>query len=201
MRWTDSRRQTAASYFFLLSAVLAGVVPLEKGVEYHAFGMLEGVFALLLSYLLVLRGAWPRPRCITSWAAVIYGLVATAQVLGVLLPPPGLLQWVVVTGVAISAWGAFGGGSRRRLLASLGTLAVILAVVRYSVIPVLWARIGPAAGTAFGLGDMAESGRRIFADWHPVTPAAQLLGFAAVCCWVLGTRLVLGAEETAAVVD
>ncbi|HEX8244833.1 MAG TPA: hypothetical protein VF541_15100, partial [Longimicrobium sp.] len=47
-----------------------------------------------------------------------------------------------------------------------------------------------AQGTAFGLGDVAEGARRIFADWHPVRPAGELLGFAAVCCWALATRLV-----------
>jgi hypothetical protein len=193
MSWTRSRREMAAAYVFLLAAVLAGITPVEKGVEYHAFGMLEGVLALLLGYLLVLRGVWPRPRCVTRWAVLIYGVVATAQLLGVLLPPPGLVQWVVVAGVAVSAWGAFS-GSRRRLVASLGTLAVMLALVRYSVIPVLWQRIGPAAGTAFGLGDVAESGRRIFADWHPTTPAAQLVAFLAVCGWALGTYLAMEAE-------
>jgi hypothetical protein len=189
MRWTEARRALASAYLVLLAAVLAGVVPAGQGVEYHLFGMLEGVFALLLAYLLVLRGAWPRAGGVAGWAARVYGVVATAQVLGVLLPPPGVVQWVVVAGVAISAWGAFSASSRRRLMASLGSLAVLLALVRYSVIPVLWARIGPAAGTAFGLGDVAESGRRIFADWQPPTAAAQLFGFAAVCAWALATRV------------
>jgi len=116
--------------------------------------------------------------------------VATAQVLELLFPPPGLVQWVVVTGVAITAWSVFSAGSPRRLVASLASLAVVLALVRYSVIPVLWAHLGPAQGTALGLGDIAESARRVFADWHPVRPAGELLGFVAVCCWALATRLV-----------
>jgi hypothetical protein len=97
---------------------------------------------------------------------------------------------VVVAGLAITAWSVFSGGTPRRLVASLASLAVILALVRYSVIPVLWTRIGPAQGTAFGLGDVAESARRIFADWQPARPAGELLGFAAVCLWALATRLV-----------
>lgn len=190
MTWTPARRGVAAALLFLLAAVLAGVVPLEHGVEYHVFGIVEGLFALLLAYLLVLRGAWAAPAGVAGWAALAYGTVATAQVLEFLFPPPGLVQWVVVAGMAITAWSVFSGGTPRRLVASLASLAVILALVRYSVIPALWTHIGPAQGTAFGLGDVAESARRIFADWHPVRPAGELLGFAAVCCWALATRLV-----------
>ncbi|HEX6749794.1 MAG TPA: hypothetical protein VF092_21055 [Longimicrobium sp.] len=187
---TPAQRAVAAALLFLAAAVLAGVAPVENGVEYRVFGIVEGLFALLMAYLLVLRGAWAAPVGVPGWAAVVYGTVATAQVLGFLFPPPGLVQWVVVTGIAITAWSVFSAGSPRRLVASLASLAVILALVRYSVIPVLWTRIGPAQGTAFGLGDLAEGARRIFADWRPVKPAGELLGFLAVCCWALATRLV-----------
>ena len=187
---TPDRRAVSAALLFLAAGVLAGIVPLERGVEYHVFGLVEGLFALLLAYILVLRGAWPSPAGAAGWAAVVYGTLATAQVLEFLFPPPGLLQWVVVGGVAITAWSVFSAGSPRRLVASLASLAIILALVRYSVIPVLWARLGPAQGTAFGIGDLAESARRIFADWRPVRPGGELLGFFAVCCWALATRLV-----------
>jgi hypothetical protein len=190
MRWTPAQRAVAASLLFLLSAVLAGVVLVEHGVEYHLFGIVEGIFALLLGYILVMRGAWATPSGLCGWAAVVYGTVATAQVLELLFPPPGLVQWVVVTGVAITAWSVFSAGSPRRLVASLASLAVVLALVRYSVIPVLWTHLGPAEGTALGLGNIAESARRVFADWHPVRPAGELIGFVAICCWALATRLV-----------
>jgi hypothetical protein len=190
MRWTAAQRAVAASLLFLASAVLAGVTLVEHGVEYHLFGLVEGIFALLLGYILVLRGAWASPSGVCGWVAVVYGTVATAQVLELLFPPPGLVQWVVVTGVAISAWSVFSAGSPRRLVASLASLAVVLALVRYSVIPVLWAHLGPAQGTALGLGNIAESARRVFADWHPVRPAGELVGFVAVVCWALATRLV-----------
>ena len=190
MTWTAAQRAVGASLLFLLSAVLAGMVLVEHGVEYHLFGLVEGIFALLLGYILVLRDAWAASSGLCGWAAVVYCTVATAQVLELLFPPPGLVQWVVVTGVAITAWSVFSAGSPRRLVASLASLAVVLALVRYSVIPVLWAHLGPAQGTALGLGDIAESARRVFADWHPVRPAGELLGFVAVCCWALATRLV-----------
>jgi hypothetical protein len=197
MRGTAAQRAVAASLLFLVSAVLAGVTLVEHGVEYHLFGLVEGVFALLLGYILVLRGAWPAPAGVCGWAAVVYGTVATAQVLELLFPPPGLVQWVVVTGVAITAWSVFNAGTPRRLVASLASLAVVLALVRYSVIPVLWAHLGPAQGTALGLGNLAESARRVFADWRPVRPASELVGFVAICCWALATRLVWAPTGTA----
>ena len=186
---TAAQRAVAASLLFLAAAVLAGVTLVEHGVEYHLFGLIEGIFALLLGYLLVLRGAWAAPSGVVGWIAVIYGTIATAQVLELLYPPPGLVQWVVVTGVAITAWSVFSAGSPRRLVASLASLAVVLALVRYSVIPVLWNHLGPAEGTAFGLGNLAEGARRVFADWQPVRHATELVGFVAVCCWALATRL------------
>ena len=189
VRATQAQRAVAAALLFLGAAALAGVSPVERGVEYRTFGLVEGLFALLLVYLLLLRGAWARPVNALGWVAVAYGTVATAQVLELLFPPPGLVEWVVVAGVAIAAWGVFAGGTRKRLVASLASLAVLLALLKFSMIPVLWERVGPAPGTAFGLGDLAESARRLFADHRPLRPGGELLGFAAVCCWALATRL------------
>ena len=189
-RRTDAQRATAAGLLFLAAGALAGVAPVEGAVEYRIFGMVEGVFALLLAYLLMMRGAWTRPAGALGWMAVAYGTVATAQVLELLFPPPGLVEWVVVAGVAIAAWGVFSGGTRRRLVGSLASLAVLLALLKFSVIPVLWERLGgPAQGTAFGLGDLAETVRRVFADHRPMRRGGELVGFAALCCWALATRV------------
>jgi hypothetical protein len=192
---THAQRHVAAALVFLASAAVAGVALVPEGVEYRAFGMVEGVFALLLSYLLVFRGAWDPPQGVAGWLAVMYGTVAGAQVLELLLPPPGMIEWMVVAGLAVSSWGAFSGGTRRRLIFSLAALALLLAVLKFSVIPVLWARMGPAAGTAFGLGDAAEAVRRTFADYRPLRPAGQLVGFVALALWALGTRLLWPAGE------
>lgn len=186
---TIAQRQVAAALVFLASASVAGVALVPGGVEYRAFGMVEGVFALLFSYLLIFRGAWARPQGATGWIAVAYGTVASAQALELLLPPPGMIEWMVVAAMAVTSWGAFSGGTRRRLVFSLATLALLLAVLKFSVIPVLWTRMGPAAGTAFGMGDVAESVRRTFADYRPLRPAGQLVGFVALALWAIGTRL------------
>ena len=194
---TLAQKQVAAALAFLASATVAGIALTPEGVEYRAFGMVEGVFSLLLAYLLVFRGAWERPATAAGWIAVAYGTLASAQALELLLPPPGMIEWMVVAGIAVTAWAAFAGGTRRRLVFSLASLALLLAVLKFSVIPVLWERMGPAAGTAFGLGDMAEGVRRTFADHRPLRPVGQLVGFAGLALWALGTRLLWPVEEAA----
>ncbi len=200
----EARRALGAALLFLGSAVLAGILLTPGGVLYRTPGLVEGVFALLLTYVLLLRGAWVRPSGWPGWLAVAYGTMANAQALELLFPPPGVVEWVVVFVLAFVSWGALTTGTRTRLVASLASLALLLALLRYSVIPVLWARVGPAPGSAFGLGDAAESLRRVLADHQPTLPSGQLLGIAALALWALGTRLlwvdggslpVPGAEE------
>lgn len=186
---TPARRAVAAALLFLGSAALAGIQLVESGTRYHTPALTEGVFALLLTYILLLRGAWIRPAGWLGWVAVAYGAAANAQLLEMLLPPPGVIEWLVVFVLAFAAWGALTAGTRTRLVASLAGLALLLALVRYSVIPVLWERVGPAPGAAFGLGDAAEAVRRILADYEPARPSGQLLGLLALALWALGTRL------------
>ena len=174
---------------------MAGIALVPDGVEYRAFGMVEGVFALLLAYLLVFRGAWDAAGDADGVDGRGYGTLASAQAMELLLPPPGMIEWMVVAGIAVTAWGAFSGGTRRRLVFSLATLALLLAVIKFSVIPVLWGRMGPAAGTAFGLGDAAESVRRTFADYRPLRPVGQLVGFAALALWAARHAPALAPDE------
>lgn len=195
---TPAQRAVAAALLFLGSATLAGLTLVADGVVYRTFGLVEGVFALLLAYVLVHRGAWLAPAGVAAWVAVGYGTLANAQLLELLFPPPGVIEWAVVGALSIATWSALGRGSRERLVVSLASLALVLAVLKFSLIPAVWSGTGPAAGTAFGLGDLAERGRRFLADGQPVRPVSQLLGFAALCLWVVATRLlwpISGAED------
>lgn len=191
---TPARRAVAAALLFLASGALAGFTLRPQGVEWRTFGLTEGLFALLLAYVLLLRGAWLRPPGPLGWLAVVYGTFAGAQLLELLFPPPGIVEWVVVTGLAFSAWSALSGGNRERLMASLAGLALLLALLKFSVIPVIWDRAGPAPGEAFGLGNLAEGFRRLFVDYQPVRPAGQLVAFVAVGCWALATRMLWEAD-------
>lgn len=194
---TPARRGVAAALLFLASAALAGVALPARGIEYRVFGLTEGLLGLLLAYILLLRGVWLRPPGVPGWLAVGYGTLANAQLLELLLPPPGIIEWIVVTGLAFTAWAALSAGTRQRMLASLASLGLLLALFKFSVIPFMWVRAGPAPGTALGLGNVAESFRRLFVEYEPLRPEGQLVGFAAIVLWVLGTRL-LWPEETAA---
>jgi hypothetical protein len=185
---TPAQRSVAAAVLFAFAAGVAGVAPGADGVRYGVFGAVEGTLALLLVYALCASEIWPRARTPLEWVAVAYGGVATAQLLEFLLPPPGVVEWVVVIGLLFSAGGLFGGGSRRRIVHSLAALAVLLALLRYSVIPFLWT-LGPERGAALGLGSLAESVRTSLAQPRPSGAAAQLLGVVAAALWALATRI------------
>ncbi|HEX6070074.1 MAG TPA: hypothetical protein VFZ18_09620 [Longimicrobiaceae bacterium] len=189
MKMNPGRRAVAAALAFLAAAFLAGVSPGPDGIGYRTFGLPEGILAILLTHTFLRRGVWWSPPPVLRWVAIAYGTVATAQLLGLLLPSPGVLEWLVLTGVAFSVWGVLGARTRTRLMMGLATMALLLSILKFSVIPVLWVRAGPGPGEAWGLGDMAEGLRRLVVDYEPVTPAAQLVGFVALGCWALGTRL------------
>ena len=185
---TPAQRAVGASFLFLAAAALAGVAPVDDAVEYRTFGVVEGIFALLLTYVMLQRHAWERVPGVPGWAAVVYGTLASAQIAEFLFPPPGVIEWVVVATLALSGWGALSRGPRRRLVFGLSTLALLLALLRYSVIPVLWG-VGPQPGDLLGVGELAEGARRIVADYRPIHRSGQLLGFVAMACWALATRL------------
>lgn len=189
MRLTPQRRVVAASLVFLASAFLAGVTPGPDGLTYHTFGIAEGILALLLTYAFLQRGIWWPGRGPLRWIAIAYAALATAQLLELLLPPPGVIEWMVLTGLAFSTWAVVAASSRSRMLAGLATMALLLAMLKFSVIPALWVRSGPGPGEAWGLGDLAEGLRRLVVDYEPVSPSGQLVGFAALACWAMATRI------------
>lgn len=188
IRWR-ARRAVAAALLFLLAAALAGLeLPAGGGVAWRVFGLVEATLALVLSYLLVERRVWARPRTPTRALAVGYGALATAQLWQRLLPPGGALRIVVVVAVTFALWGALGRAAPRRVLVSLGVLAALLALVRYEIAPAGQA-LGPEPGTAWGLGDLAESARRALLGAEPERPAGQLVAATAVAAWAVATAL------------
>lgn len=195
MTLTPERRAVGASLLFLVAAFLAGVNPGMDGLSYNTFGITEAIIALLLTHVFVRHGVWWSPLGALRWLALGYGAVATAQLLELLIPPPGVLEWLVLTGIAFSAWAVVAAGSRSRLLAGLAALGLLLAVLKFSVIPVLWNRAGPGPGEAWGLGDLAEGLRRLVVDYQPVTAGGQLLGAGAIALWAAGTRLLWRQES------
>jgi hypothetical protein len=198
MTLTPERRAVAAALLFLLAGALAGVNPRPEGFAYHTFGVTEAILALLLTHVFLRHEVWWSSAGVLRWVAIAYGAVATAQLLDLLVPPPGILEWLVLTGLAFSAWAVVGAGDRSRLLAGVAALALMLSLLKFSVIPVLWDRAGPAPGEAWGLGDLAEGLRRLVVDYEPVSAGGQLLGAAAIGAWAAATRLLWRQETTRA---
>lgn len=196
MRVDAPRRAVGAALLFLLAAFLAGVNPLPEGFSYHTFGVSEGILAILLTYVMLEREVWWSPAGVLRWVAVAYGTVASAQILGLLIPAPGVLEWMVLTGLAFSSWAIVGSASRTRFLGALGAMTLLLSILKFSVIPILWERAGPGPGEAWGLGDLAEGFRRLVVDHEPVTAAGQLLGFTAIALWAGATRVLWAQERT-----
>lgn len=198
MTLTPERRVVAAALLFLAAAFLAGVNPRPEGLSYHTFGVTEAILALLLTHVFLRSGVWWSPAGPMRWMAIVYGAVATAQLLDLLIPPPGVLEWLVVTGLAFSAWAVVGTGSRSKLIAGVAAMALLLALLKFSVVPVLWDRAGPAPGEAWGLGDLAEGLRRLVVDYEPVSAVGQLVGAAAIGAWAAATRVLWRQDTTRA---
>lgn len=192
------RYAVGAALLFLVAAFLAGVTPQAEGFAYHTFGVTEGLLGILLTCVFLERGVWWNPSPRLRWVAIAYGAVANAQILELLIPPPGVLEWLVLTGLAFSAWAIVGAASRTRLLGGLAAIGILLAALNFSIIPVLWERAGPGPGEAWGLGDLAEGFRRLVVDYRPVGPGGQLPGVAAIGCWAAATRLLWRQEPTSA---
>lgn len=195
MTYPLARRALGAALLFLAAAVLAGVTLYVDGVGYRLLGVPAGVLAIFLAWVLRARGAWAG----AGWPAALalaYGTAATAQLLAMLLPPPGVLEWVATTALALFALSLASVPSRERLVALLGAAAAVLAVLRFSVVPVLWARLGGGSSAPFGLGAVAEGFRRAIVDERPLRPGAQLVALLALACWVLATRLLWAGPES-----
>lgn len=191
---TPPRRAVAAALAFLAAAALAGITQTATGVEYRVFGITEGILGLLFIYILLSRGVWRRAPGIIGWLPVVYGLLATGQVLELLLPPPGIIEWFVVALLALLAWSALASGSRRRLAAALASLALLLALLKFSVIPVLLSQATPSGPDPLGLGNLTAGIRRFFVAEAPAA-GGQLAGFTALCCWAIGTYLLWPPED------
>lgn len=186
---THARRAVAAALLFLLAAVLAGVTPGEAGTSYRLFWLPEGLLGVLLTFALLDGRGWTRPAGMLGWLPVGYGTLANAQILALLLPPPGIVNWFAVVGVMFVLLAALALTAPRRMMALLAGMGVLLALIKFSVIPFLWARSGPGPGEALGLGSGLERLRRLVVEHEPVSQEGQLLGLIAVCLWVVATRL------------
>jgi hypothetical protein len=174
---------------FILAFFFAGLRVTASGVEYKLFGVVDGLSALLLLYVLLGTGAlsWPRD----AWGAVVlvYGAAATAQLVSLLLPPPGVLEWVVVGLLLYAAWNATYAVHRTRVMLTLGLVALALAALKYSVLPFVWVRTELPHTPIIDIRALGEGLKGLVAAYVPSRPVTQALAFVAILAWVLAVWL------------
>ncbi len=177
------------SFLFLLAFGFGGLWLGEVALDYHLFGVVDGLAALLVLYVLLNTSALSWPRDVWGTIVLIYAAAATAQLIAMLLPPPGVVQWVVLGVLIYFAWSAGYAAHRTRVMLTLGLVAVALAAVKYSVLPFLWARTELPQTPIVDLRALGESVRGVFAMYVPSRPLSQVFAFAAILAWVVAIWL------------
>jgi hypothetical protein len=168
---------------FLLSFGLGGISLDTGGVEYEVFGLVDGLAALLVVYVLLRSEALARPGGAWGLVMLVYGTAATAQLVGRLLPPPGVLEWLALAALVALAWHGAYGLHRSRLVLNLGLLTVAMAALRYAILPFVWLRAELPRTPVVDLYELGEAFKGLFIAYAPPHPATQAFVFAAVLAW------------------
>ncbi len=175
-----------ASLLFLSAFFFGGLWLDAVQLDYHIFSLVDGLAALLVVYVLLNTSVLSWPRDVWGTVVVVYAAVATAQLISMLLPPPGLVQWIVLGLLIYFAWSAVFSVHRTRIVLSLGLVALALAALKYSVLPFVWSVTELPQTPILDLRALSESVRRLFAAYVPSHPMTQVFAFAAILAWVAG---------------
>ena len=187
------RRRALATCLWLAAAILLGGFDLPAlgyaAFQFAPFGIVAGLLGLLYVFVLVQRGViwsglgWIEPLLLIYWTA------ATAMMFRVLLPAPGLVQVALVVGAVIAAGIIVSRDDRDEAVLWLGSVAVVLAVLRFALVPVFEVRSGLPDWGPLDLGAAANALRDIFVAYAPQRPAAQALHFGALVSYALGLKV------------
>lgn len=186
--WTPTAACGVAS-LFLASFFFAGLWVGPLGVDYRLFGLVEGIAALLILYVFLGTHILSWPKGFWGALVLIYSAAATAQLVALLLPPPGALQWLVLGILLYFAWNAGFGAHRTRVLLALGLVALALAALKFSVLPFIWSRAELPATPLVDLRALGEGIKGLVVVYVPSRPVSQLFAFTAILAWVLGLWL------------
>lgn len=183
------RRQGLGTCLLLAGTVLLGGLDLPargyEAFQYALFGMVGGLLGLLYVFVLSTRGViqprngWLRPLVLVYWVA------ATAMVFRVLLPPPGLVQVFLAFAAAVGAAVVVSQDDRERAVLWLGIVAVVLAVLKFALVPAFGARSELPNWGPLEFGQAANSFRDFFVAYAPQRPLAQALHFGALVCYAV----------------
>lgn len=193
-RWT-ARSAVGVAALFLAAFFFAGLWVGPTGVEYRVFDLVDGLAALLVLYVLLNTGALSRPA--GGWGVVVltYAAVGTAQLVGLLLPPPGVLEWIVLGILLYAAFNVSYAVHRSRVMMTLGLTALALAVVKYSALPFIWGRARLPSTPIVDLEELGEGVKSLVLEYAPSLPVTQLFALLAIVAWILGVWLQWPPEE------
>lgn len=157
----------------------------ERTLAFEAFGFVEGVLALLVLFLFLRQGILPTPAGGFDRLLLLYWLAATAVLLRVALPPPGLGYWIGTAILAAVLLGAFGGGDRRRSLFTLGIAVAACGVVRFGVIPFVWRNAALPDLGPIELSGLSDWAKGLVTDYQPVRPGNEILNVLGIALYAL----------------
>ena len=182
------RRRTLGVCLLLISAVLVGGIDLPatgyEAFRFAMFGFTGGLLGILYTFALANRGVLWRPAGWMGTVLLVYWAAGTAMMFRVLLPPPGLVQVGLAVVAAAGAGTIVSRKDREGAVLALGIVTVILAVVRFALVPVFWARSDLPNWGPLRIGASADAMRDFFVAYAPERPASQALHFIALVLWV-----------------
>lgn len=186
------RRRALVTCLWLATAVLLGGFDLPAfgytAFQFAVFGVVAGLLGVLYVFVLVQRDVirmgrgWLEPLLLVYWTA------ATAMMFRVLLPGAGLVQVGLVIAAAIAAGVIVSRPDRDGAVLWLGIVAVVLAVLRFALVPLFEARSGLPDWGPLKFGAAANTFRDVFVAYAPQRPAVQALHFSALACYALALR-------------
>lgn len=166
---------------------MAGIDLPAHGYEafrFGVFGFTSGLLGILYTFALVNRRALWRPAGWTGTILLVYWAAATAMMFRVLLPPPGLVQVGLAVLAAAGAGVIVSRHDREKAVLTLGVVTVMMAVIRFALVPAFWARSDLPNWGPLRIGASADAMRDFFVAYAPERPVSQALHFLALSLWV-----------------
>lgn len=183
------RQRALVTCLWLAGAILLGGFDLPArgyaAFQFAPFGLVAGLLAILYVFVLVQSDVVRRGRGWLAALLLVYWTAATGMAFRVLLPGPGLVQVALVIGAAVAAAILASRRAREEALLWLGIVTVVLAVLRFGLVPFFEARSGLPDWGPIRLGEAADSFRDVFVAYAPQRPAIQILHFGALTCYAL----------------
>lgn len=179
-----SRRRALGVCLLLAASVLVGGLDLPatgyEAFRFAPFGFTGGLLGILYAFALASRSVLWRPPGWLGGMLLVYWAAALAMTFRVLLPPPGLVQVALAILAAAAAGIVVSRHDRESAVLTLGVVTVILAVVRFAMVPVFWARSELPNWGPLQIGASADAVRDFFVAYAPERPASQALHFLAL---------------------